>query len=164
MSPTETPGAVDYLIACGLPAAAAERFAAVQATTDPATGTAAAIHAFEAWAADLVPERPGESDSARRDRGRAAVLLAGLPARWPGSFLAERVPAEAQAALAAAVLPMQHELEPARMSAPPLDLGPISDMADRTWRTFDTWPVLRGVVIWFLFLLLLGIVFYTVRL
>jgi hypothetical protein len=36
-------------------------------------------------------------------------------------------------------------------------------VAHETWRTFDTWPLLRSLTTWLLFGLLLVAVFYVVR-
>jgi hypothetical protein len=44
-----------------------------------------------------------------------------------------------------------------------IDLGPISDAADETWRTFAKWPLLRGIVTWLVILGLGGVAFYLTR-
>jgi hypothetical protein len=55
------------------------------------------------------------------------------------------------------------DLHQTAMTPQPLDLGPLSEVADETWRTFDKWPVLRGIAMWTLFLLLLAAALFTVR-
>lgn len=166
--------AADYLRAHGLPAPAAERLAAGFASVaaqragppgaDPAAGPIdAARAAVDAWAAALVEAEPGESLARRSARGRARALLAGVPERWPDRFAAGDPPPEMHDALAAVRLWPTPELAQATMTPGELDLGPVSAVADETWHTFDKWPVLRSLALWTLFLLLLVLVFFTVR-
>ena len=55
-------------------------------------------------------------------------------------------------------------LEFTNMAPRPFDLGPVSDVAGETWRTFAKWPILRTLTVWCLFALLLGTAFYLTRL
>lgn len=119
---------------------------------------------LDAWAASLIPARPGESPLQQSVRGRAKILLARAPARWPGSFLRTPPPPELAAAVQAVVLQARRPIRQKAIMAPePIDLGPVSEVADETWKTFDAWPVLRGLTTWLLFGLLLSAVFYVVR-
>jgi hypothetical protein len=118
---------------------------------------------FDAWAATLVPAQPGESPAQHCARGRAQLLLAGVPSRWPDEFLRANPTPELAGAVQSATLQPLRPLHQTTMTPEPLDLGPVSEVADETWKTFDKWPVLRGLTIWLLFLLLLSSVFYLVR-
>lgn len=118
---------------------------------------------LDAWAVTLTPAEPGESRLQQRARAKARVLLAEAPARWPAHFLQTPPPAELAAAVQAVVLRPTRPLRQTSMAPQPIDLGPVSEVAQETWKTFDTWPVLRGLTTWLLFGLLLGAVFYVVR-
>lgn len=118
---------------------------------------------LDAWARGLVPAQPGESALQQAARGRAQLLLARVPARWPAQFLGSAPPPELAAAVRAVTLEPKRPLRQAAMVPQDLDLGPVSDVAEETWKTFDTWPVLRGLTLWLLFSLLLASVFIVVR-
>jgi hypothetical protein len=118
---------------------------------------------LDAWAATLVPAQPGESPAQHSARGRAQLLLARVPARWPEEFLRTDPSPELAGAVQSATLQPLRPLHQTSMTPELLDLGPVSEVADETWKTFDKWPVLRGLTIWLLFLLLLSSVFYLVR-
>jgi hypothetical protein len=118
---------------------------------------------LDAWAMELVPAQPGESSLQQAARGRAQLLLARVPARWPAQFLGPSPPPELTAAVQAVTLEPRRPLRQAAMVPQDLDLGPVSDVAQETWRTFDKWPVLRGLTLWLLFCLLLASVFIVVR-
>jgi hypothetical protein len=144
-----------YLRLCGLGPAGIERLAA--------SSIAELLARFDAWAARLVPMQPGESPTQQSARGRAQLLLAHAPTRWPDTFLGDEPPPELTGAVQSAALQPVQPLRQTTMTPEPLDLGPVSEVADETWKTFDKWPVLRGLTIWLLFLLLLSSVFYLVR-
>ena len=97
-------------------------------------------------------------------RGRAAIYLAELPGRWPASFLDHQPPPELLAELRSIYLEAGPNLEFTNMAPRPFDLGPVSDVAGETWRTFAKWPILRTLTVWCLFALLLGTAFYLTRL
>lgn len=117
---------------------------------------------LDEWATSLVAAEPGESPLLQSVRGRAQILLARAPARWPSHFLLPPPP-ELTAAVQAATLQPKRPLQQSSMTPQPIELGPVSDVAHETWKTFDTWPVLRGLTLWLLFFLLLASVFYVVR-
>jgi hypothetical protein len=118
---------------------------------------------LETWAESLTPARAGECRLQQRSRAKAQLLLAEVPARWPAHFLRDPAPPEIAAAVQACTLVPTRPLRQTSMSPRPIDLGPVSEVAQGTWKTFDTWPVLRGLTTWMLFALLLGAVFYVVR-
>lgn len=159
--------ATAYLVACGLPRAKAEECAAAfaahpqppDAPTDP---TAEIVDALEDWAMALPGDTEPDLSAEGIARGRARLLIAGLPFCPPGLCHGPLPPGMA-AALARVNLQAVPALHPSAMTPQPLDLGPLSEVADETWRTFDKWPVLRGLAIWTLFFLLLAAALYTVR-
>jgi hypothetical protein len=118
---------------------------------------------LDVWSASLLPGAPDPASASQRARARAQLLLARVPSRWPGEFLRTPPSPELAAAIAAVPLAPKRPLRQTGMAPQPIDLGPVSEVADETWRTFDTWPVLRGLTIWLLFSLLLAAVFYVVR-
>lgn len=159
-----------YLRLCGLEPAVADRLAAsfVESLTGGRTervdaAVAGTLDRIDTWAGALVEARDGEGPAHRAARGRAVMFLAGLPVRWPEAFLATAQPPGLQAALAGRALELTPALRQTTMTPQPLDLGPVSKVADETWRTFDKWPFLRGLTIWALFFALLGAAFYLVR-
>ncbi|HWA28753.1 MAG TPA: hypothetical protein VG734_24090 [Lacunisphaera sp.] len=144
-----------YLRLCGLSRAEVEKFA--DCPIEELQGR------LDAWATRLVPPEPSESAQQHAARGRAQLLLARVPGRWPAQFLDPSPPPELAEAVQAEALRPRRPMRPASMAPQDLDLGPVSDVAQETWRTFDKWPVLRGITLWLLFSLLLLSVFYVVR-
>ncbi len=123
-----------------------------------------ALRQMEDWIEHHVGVGEGESLARRYARGRAGLYLTDLPGRAPECFLGFRpLPPDLAEELRATYLEAGPDLEFANMGPRPIDLGPISGMADGTWRTFDKWPVLRGLVLWGLFLGLLVAGFMMVR-
>jgi hypothetical protein len=131
---------------------------------DPGEIAAAeAQHLIARWIDELVGESD-ESPTVRHARGRAAMLLAELPQRWPESFLnTQAAPPELLAELRATYVQAGPDLEFSNMAPRPIELGPISNVADQTWKSFARWPALQGIVLWTLFLGLLGTVFFLTR-
>ena len=159
--------AAAYLVACGLPPAKANEcvasFAAhpqpPDATLDP---TAEIVDALDDWAMTLPCEDEPDLSPEGIARSRARLLLVGLPA-CPSGLCHGPLPPGMPDAIARANLQVTPDLHQTSMTAQPLDLGPLSEVADETWRTFDKWPFLRGVAIWTLFLGLLVAVLVTIR-
>lgn len=159
--------AVAYLTACGLPPAkafeCAASFAAHPQLADaPFDPTGEILDAVEDWALTLPSPEPPDLSSPGIARSRARMLLAGLPA-CPSGLCHSVLPAGLPEALARVSLEPTPDLRPTAMAPQTLDLGPISEVADETWRTFDKWPVLRGVAVWTLFFLLLAAALVMVR-
>ncbi len=55
------------------------------------------------------------------------------------------------------------DLEFSSMMPRPLDYGPISGAAGKTWRTFSKLPLVAGVMVWMLFASMLSTAFYLTR-
>lgn len=144
--------------------AAAARHAREPGRAPIALAAEEAVRQMEAWIERHDGADENEPPARRQARGRAGVFLVDLPGRSPASFLDYRpMPRDLAEELRATYLRAGPDLEFANMGPRPIDLGPISGMADGTWRTFDTWPVLRGLVVWGLFLGLLVLAFVTLR-
>lgn len=144
---------------------AAMRRHAAQPHRPPATLAAEeAVRQMDAWIERQLGAVEAESPATRHARARAGLYLANVPERAPECFLDFKpAPPELIDDLRATYLQAGPDLEFVNMGPRPIDLGPISGMADGTWRTFDKWPVLRGLVLWGLFAGLLGVAFFTVR-
>ena len=123
-----------------------------------------AARVVNAWIDQLVPHDEVENPARRHAHGRAALHLAGVPQRWPADFLANsQPPAILVDRLRSAYLEAGPDVEFSNMVPRPIDLGIVSNVADSTWRTFDKWPVLRGLFLWGLFAALLASAFFLVR-
>ncbi|MBA4136629.1 MAG: hypothetical protein C0518_04865 [Opitutus sp.] len=124
----------------------------------------AAILLIEGWIQHIVGLNENEGPGRRLAHERAAVHLAAIPQRWSQHFLNEQdPPPELVAELRKTYVQAGPDLEFSNMMPRPIDLGPVSDMADTTWRTFDKWPFLRGVATWALYVGALALAFYAVR-
>lgn len=165
-----------YLLASGVQPGAVEElagqvleFARARAAESPGRAPVelavdAAMLLVEGWIGNIVGNELNESPGRRFAHERAAVRLAGLPARWPEHYLrSDRVPPELAAHLRSTYIEAGPDLEFSNMAPRPIDLGPVSEVADTTWRTFDKWPLLRGLATWALYLGLLAAAFYAVR-
>jgi hypothetical protein len=115
------------------------------------------------WFTRVLGDAADPEDERLGTRGRIALVMADVPARWPQHFLAATPPPpELVEAMRAAYLEAGPELELTRMVPRPLDFGPIANVADEAWKTFARLPVLRACVGWLFFIgLLAGIWFAT---
>lgn len=144
--------------------AAARRHAAAPAGDLSSCAIDEAQKLVNAWIDQLVPHDDLENPARRLAHGRAALHLAGVPERWPGDFLASsEPPAILVDRLRSAYLEAGPDLEFSSMVPRPIELGIVSEVADSTWKTFDKWPVLRGLFLWGIFGALLVSAFYLVR-
>ncbi len=84
-------------------------------------------------------------------RGRLALVLADVPARWPQYFLSDETPPQQMVdAMRSAYVEAGPELRFSNMVPRPMDLGPIASAAGDTWSTLRRWPLLRAVLGWLL--------------
>jgi hypothetical protein len=114
------------------------------------------------WFARVLGDAADPDDERLGTRGRIALVMADVPARWPQHFLAATPPpAELVEAMRAAYIEAGPELELTRMVPRPLDFGPIANVADEAWKTFARWPILRAVFGWLLFVGLLAAVWFA---
>ena len=113
------------------------------------------------WFARVLGDAADPDDERLGTRGRIALVMADVPARWPQHFLAATPPpTELVEAMRAAYLEAGPELELTRMVPRPLDFGPIANVADEAWKTFTRWPILRAVLGWLIFIGLLAVIWF----
>jgi hypothetical protein len=114
-----------------------------------------------AWFTRVLGDAVDPDDERLGTRGRIALVLADVPARWPQHFLAATPPPpDLVEAMRAAYIEAGPEMEFTRMIPRPLDFGPIANVADEAWQTFRRWPVLRALVAWILFIALLATIWH----
>ena len=135
----------------------------VAGPSDPLDPVALAMREAErrttAWFNRVLGDAVDPDDERLGTRGRIALVMADVPARWPQYFLAETPPPpELVEAMRAAYIEAGPELELTRMVPRPFDFGPIANVADEAWKTFARWPVLRAILGWLLFVGLLAAV------
>jgi hypothetical protein len=115
-----------------------------------------------AWFRDVLGDAVDPDDERLGTRGRIALVLADVPARWPAHFLAATPPpAELIEAMRAAYIEAGPEMELTRMVPRPMDFGPIANVADEAWKTFARWPLLRAMIGWLLFIGLLAALWWA---
>jgi hypothetical protein len=89
-------------------------------------------------------------------RGRLALLLAEMPARWQEQFLQPGPwPAEFVRAMRESFLRAGPDFQFSQMEPRPIDLGPMATLTE-----LGNLPYFRMLMIWFGFALLLALVFY----
>ena len=143
---------------------ARDRDAAKPGRSPSALAIECAIELIDSWIAHIVGSESDETPGRRFAHERASVHLAQVPRRWPGHFLSGRdVPEELANHLKSTHVKAGPDLEFSNMAPRPIDLGPVSNVAGSTWRTFDKLPVLRAVVAWSIFVALLSLAFVAVR-
>lgn len=97
-------------------------------------------------------------------KGRLALFLADLPSRWQNEFLHPGPwPADFLTAMKSTYLKTGPDFQKARMTPREIDLGPVSAVADETWRVIDRWPILGAVFVWGIYLGAIGLVVYLLR-
>jgi len=116
---------------------------------------------MHAWFTRVLGDAVDEDDERMGTRGRIALVLADVPARWPQHFLAEETPPpDLVEAMRTAYIEAGPELELTRMVPRPMDFGPIANVADEAWKTFRRLPLLRAIVGWMLFIGLLAFIWF----
>lgn len=124
---------------------------------------AEAVGLVDQWFEDVLKE-VGVNGEQLGARGRLALFLADMPGRWQNEFLQDGPwPKEFLDAMQRAILKTGPDFQKARMTARQIDLGPVSAIADETWRAIDRWPLLGTALVWSLYLGLLSLVFYLTR-
>lgn len=119
----------------------------------------------ESWFADVlraaeVEEDPGDVGA----KGRLALFLADVPSRWQNEFLHPGPwPEEFLKALRTTYLRTGPDFQKARMTPRDIDLGPVSAVADETWRVIDRWPMVGAIFVWAIYLGVIGLVLYLLH-
>jgi hypothetical protein len=107
------------------------------------------------WFSAVFDGSPQPNDILFSVRGRLALLLAEMPARWQEQFLQPGPwPAEFVRAMRESFLRAGPDFQFSQMQPRPIDLGPIT-----TLTRLGNLPYFRMLIIWFGFALLLVIVF-----
>lgn len=97
-------------------------------------------------------------------QGRLALFLADMPSRWQSEFLHPGPwPEEFLQAMKATYLSTGPEFSKARMTPRDIDLGPVSAVADETWRVIDRWPILGALFVWTLYLAGVSLLVYLLH-
>jgi hypothetical protein len=108
------------------------------------------------WFGEVLQASPAGTDQMLSTRGRLALLLADMPGKWQDQFLRPGPwPSEFVAAMRESFFRAGPDFQLSKMTPRPLDLGPIT-----TLTKFGRLPVVRMIVAWTLFALLLVFVFW----
>lgn len=117
----------------------------------------------ERWFADVL-EAAGVEPGNVRAKGRLALFLADMPRKWQKEFLQQGPwPTDFLEAMKATYLNTGPDFQRSRMYPREIDLGPVSAVADETWRALDRWPFLGAILVWAVYLGAIGAVVYLVR-
>lgn len=131
---------------------------------DPTTIAAEETEAMmEAWFGDVLDEKGQPGDRLAID-GRVSLMLCDGPERWPYAFLdEENIPGDFVEAMRTSNLQAGPDLAVSSMVPRPIDLGPITEAAGETLERFERLPVIRTLLLWMIFALALGGIFYLTR-
>lgn len=117
----------------------------------------------EDWFADVLSAagvEPGDIAT----KGRLAMFLADLPVRWQNEFLHPGPwPDAFLKAIRATYLRTNPDFHKARMTPREIDLGPVSAVADETWRVIDRWPIVGAMLVWGIYLGVIGLIMYLLH-
>ncbi|EDY82568.1 hypothetical protein VDG1235_2191 [Verrucomicrobiia bacterium DG1235] len=115
------------------------------------------------WFAEVLSEA-GVEHGELGAQGRLALLLADMPKRWQSEFLHPGPWPEAfLKAMKSTYLRTGPEFSEARMTPRDIDLGPVSAVADETWRVIDRWPLLGALAVWTIYLGVVALLIYLLR-
>ena len=115
------------------------------------------------WMSGLLPPRSDERPYMMAE-GLLALYLCDAPMRWPNAFLNPQLsPPGFSETLHARLVKTGPELEISSMVPRPIDRGLIPDLADTTLVTFDRFPILRTLFLWFLLGVSLAFLFWYTR-
>ncbi len=135
-----------------------------QPALDPTTIAAEETEAMmDQWFGAVLGRADAASDRRAID-ARVALLLCDGPERWPYAFLdGGNIPPEFSASLQASSMQAGPDMAVSSMVPRPIDLGPITEAAGETLERFERWPILRALLLWFVFASALGGIFYATR-
>ncbi|MSU24950.1 MAG: hypothetical protein EXS32_14165 [Opitutus sp.] len=118
---------------------------------------------MDLWFADVLDERGQPHERIAVD-GRVALLLCDGPEKWPYAFLDEQqIPADFAAAMRAGVMEAGPDMAVSSMVPRPIDLGLITAAAGETLEQIEKWPIVRTLLLWFVFAGALAGIFYATR-
>jgi len=115
------------------------------------------------WIGRYLPPR-ADGRPRHLGEGMLAIYLCDGPVRWPYAFLdSQRMPAEFSEALAARVVRAGPDLSVSSMVPREIDLGLMPELVGSAMGAFESVPVLRALLVWLLFLGVLGFLFWYTR-
>jgi len=113
---------------------------------------------------ESVLEAAGVDSRNMRAKGRLALYLSDLPRRWQNEFLHPGPwPEEFLESIKNTYLNTGPDFQSARMRPRDINLGPISAIADETWRVIERWPVLGTAIVWSFYIGGIFLLFYLTR-
>jgi hypothetical protein len=118
---------------------------------------------MDVWFADMLDQRGQPHERIAID-GRLALLLCDGTQKWPYAFLDERhVPDEFEHAMRAGAIQAGPDMAVSSMVPRPIDLGLIPEAAGETMERIERWPAVRTLLLWLVFAMALGTIFYVTR-
>ena len=118
---------------------------------------------MDLWFAEVLDERGQPHERIAVD-GRVALLLCDGPQKWPYAFLDEQhIPADFAQAMRAGAIEAGPDMQVSSMVPRPIDLGRITEAAGETFERIERWPILRALLLWFVFAAVLAGIFYATR-
>jgi hypothetical protein len=131
---------------------------------DPTTLAAEEIdRMMDEWFGELLGDKnlPHERIAVE---GRVALLMSDGVERWPYAFLDEqRVPPKFAQEMRRRSIQAGPDMTVTSMVPRPIDLGALTEVAGQTFEQIEKWPILRVILLWIVFLSVLGLVFYATR-
>ncbi len=131
---------------------------------DPTTIAAEETESLmEEWFGEVLDEKDQPVDRLAID-GRVSLMLCDGPEHWPYAFLDEdNIPTDFVQAMRTSHLRAGPDLAVSSMVPRPMDLGLITEAAGETLERFERWPVMRALLLWVFFSLVLAGIFYLTR-
>lgn len=115
------------------------------------------------WMAELL-QRPELGRQATMDEAYLALYLCDAPMRWPNAFLNPREePPGFSETLHARLVKTGPELEVSSMVPRPLDRGLIHGLAGSAMETLERFPIIKTLLMWFVFAALMVALFLYTR-
>jgi hypothetical protein len=112
-------------------------------------------HVITEWFADILQQPPTGTDQMLSTRGRLALLLADMPGKWQDQFLRPGPwPPEFLDAMRKTYLHAGPDFQLSKMTARPLDLGPITSLTN-----FGRLPYRKMLMAWVAFGIILILFF-----
>ena len=118
---------------------------------------------MDLWFAGML-DRKGQPHERIAVDGRLALLLCDGPQRWPYAFLDPReVSQEFEAAMRAGAIQAGPDMSVSSMVPRPIHLGLNPEAARETIEQIERRPMLQTLLLWLLFAVALGAIFYVTR-
>jgi len=134
------------------------------ATLDPVVlATEETDRIMQEWFAAQL-NTPGLPHDRLAAQARVAMLLSDLPTRWPYAFLdPENTPNEARVAMEKSAIQAGPDMAVTSMVPRDIDLGVLPEAAGETLETLERWPLIRLLLLWALFAVVMAVLFALTR-